>query len=149
MRSPVRLLLAVATLLAACSGSTDPNGFARVELARHRSQWQAAALHSYDFDYQFSAMIASPAPQPVRISVRADTVARVVSVPTGDEVTLVFPWPTIDVLFDRAAQALASPDDRPTITYDAQLGYPTSINALSRVPDAGWSATATNLAPAP
>lgn len=146
MRQSARLVVALAALLAACGSSNDPNAFARAELSRHRTQWHSAALHDYAYDFQIAANLAPAVTQPVRITVTADHVTRVVNRFSGAEVSITaYPWPTIDDLFDRADQALASGDVLVTITYDATLGYPTHIVVPERTPDSGWSATAGNL----
>ncbi len=147
MRTAARLTLAFAILAAGCGGATDPSAAARLRLAHARAVWQTHQLHAYHFDYTLQAMVGTPIPQPVRITVQADTVAHVVSLVNGAEGTANYPWPTVDTLFVRAEQALGDNDPPASITYDATLGYPTSISAPSRVPDVGWGISATNLAP--
>ena len=119
---------------ASCTSATSPAGRIYV-LREHRAQWRAAGIHAYAFNLQTQAMLSGP---PVRIEVRADTVARVVNRATGAELT-VRDWPTVDSLFVSAEDLLRGDNYHPTIRYAPRLGYPVEIDAASDIPDAGYS----------
>ena len=102
-------------------------------------------MHAYVFDYQLScwcpARPTDPVPptEPVRIEVRADTIARVLSLVTGDEVPAASPpinWPTVDSLFqdvERLTEWSGRADWQ--ARYHETFGYPTFVSGF--LPDAG------------
>jgi hypothetical protein len=142
--SAMSLVGAVLAAAVGCHSSTSPSDALSRELARREAQWRAAGIHEYAFDYDVAAMVNTP---PVRIEVRADTVAHVVVRATGQEVPRQG-WPTVDSLFARARALVANDQYHPTIAYDAQRGFPTEIDAISHVPDTGYSIKVSDFAPA-
>ena len=122
MRVSLRLLtsLGIAT---GCSVLSAPADDGARELVEHEAQWQRAAVHSYSFTYRVEAMLGSP---PVRIEVRADTVARVVDQASGATLPRDRGL-TIDALFAEIAAARQRPDYQVTVSYDAQRGFPIRI----------------------
>lgn len=135
MRLRVRALAMIsliggAAVAAGCDSATSPRDELARSLALHESQWRAAALHAYAFDYYSSDMVKTSS---VRIEVQGDTVARVVASETGTEVSRAG-WPTMDSLFVRAHNAIGSGQYPLILSYDAQRGFPTRIAVGSSVP---------------
>jgi len=131
----------LAVVLIGCNSiDEDLNTAERLRLALNRQKWSAQAVHNYSFDYNLSAMIFT---HPLRIDVRADTVNRVTDRDTG-AIYSNGGAPTIDSLFSSIESLLSDRNNKPVIEYDGQVGYPTSIDAPSNIPDTGYSITVTN-----
>ena len=135
-------LIAGAMAASGCHSSTSPSDDLLRELARREAQWRAQGIHDYAFDYDVHAMVNTA---PVRIDVRADKVVQVVVRATGDQLGTQG-WPTMDSLFVQARLVIDRRQDHPTISYDAQRGFPTDIAAPSNVPDTGFELLVTNFA---
>jgi hypothetical protein len=143
------LTLAIAIFMVACNDTTNADDTAADDLARQQARWRNQNPHSYTFDYQRTAFLAPVATQPVRITVRADTVAAVVNRETGAVVplSLGITWPTVDSLFADAARVAAGDPTSATtsVRYDPQWGFPIELVVAARVPDVSWSERAGNL----
>lgn len=149
MRMNVSAVLVVAALVVgACESSTRPGMVDLAALAQREAQWQGQELHDYSFEYHYEFAGAMEA---VRITVRSDTVASVVDLQTDSTLSLDarYGWPTVDSLFARARQALASTDVDVVVSYDSRLGYPTRIDVspLVSTPAGGSSSRASDLQP--
>jgi Family of unknown function (DUF6174) len=144
MRSSfVRCLTAAAlALFASCRTVTGPS---LDNVLAHQAQWNAHGLSSYSFDYTLRAMIYSVGCPTAswRLTVQHDSVTAATCLATDSAVTP--PRVTIDTLFAQVLRAL-SEKGISAITYDAQWGFPTSIE-FAGPPDAAYSEAATNLAP--
>jgi hypothetical protein len=150
MRHRTFATIVVATMaVAACDSSTAPPSEARFpELTRQESKWKSQGLHDYLFDYQHQFAGAA---QAARIYVTGDSVVGATDITTGSALSLdqSSAWPTVDSLFARARAALASKDVKVSVTYDASLGYPTSIDIspVMATPAGGSSSRASELQP--
>lgn len=150
MRLRVRALAMIsliggAAVAAGCNSPTSPRDQVARGLAQRETQWKAAAVHAYAFDYDDSATVNKT---PVRIEVQADTVARVVARETGAELSRAG-WPTIDTLFVRAHAVVGNGQYQVLISYDTQYGFPTRITASSSVPDSWFSVRVSNFVAGP
>lgn len=139
-------------LLAACSSSTGPSSL--VDLERARSRWEGRSFADYTFETRRDCFCTPELTGPVRITVVNDSIASVIDISTDS--VIPYPaagnWYTVDDLFvviDSAIQhqATSSID----VTYDPDLGYPTTleINPRPDLADAGVRYTITLLVPAP
>lgn len=120
------LVLAVAAL--ACGDSTSPGRPG--DLVMQRALWEGRAIHSYDFDLTSSNEWFPT--RTTRVSVRSGVVTKIVAVATGDSIGPGSSpgWPTMDDLFDRAAEVLESAEAEkgeyvvlfhPTLSYITRL----------------------------
>jgi hypothetical protein len=148
MRIRTFATIAVAVMVAAvCDSSTaPPSGSRLAELVRQESKWESQGLHDYLFDYEYQFAGAIEAAQ---IYVSDDSVAAAVDPATGKELPLDqgIAWPTVDSLFARAREAIASKAVDVSVAYDATLGYPTriDISLVVATPAGGSSARASKL----
>jgi hypothetical protein len=119
-----RLLLGV---MAACSPS--PLGQRADDLAAAQARWRAAAIPSYDFDFQRICFCSQEAVQPVTISVRSGRFAGIVSTDSATPVdTMLFQdFLTMDRIFDTTHRLLDAGPAAFTASYNAALGYPTAV----------------------
>jgi hypothetical protein len=144
MRSSfVRCFAAAAlALFASCRTVTGPSLH---DVLAHQAQWNAHGLSSYSFDYTLRAMIYSVGCPTAswHLTVQQNSVTAATCLATDSAVTP--PRVTIDTLFAQVLRAL-SEKGISAITYDAQWGFPTSIQ-FAGPPDAAYSEAATNLAP--
>ena len=142
MKTNLVSLALVATFVIGCGGfEEDQSQQALFQLSVNRMKWDNQQIHDYSFDYDVEANIA---PRPLRIEVRADTVNRVSNRQTG-EVYANAGNPTVDSLFARVSQLIASPGDGIRIQYNSPLGFPESITVASSIPDTGYTITVSNL----
>jgi len=116
-------------------------------LVAGQQRWDAANLEDYQFDFQQQCFCVLEQVQPVTIEVSAGKIARVVSRETGEEITGIegLRWYTVPDLFRVISEAQDSRVTPLTVQYDAQLGYPVSIEAGSLAADAGVVYTVSNL----
>ena len=144
-RQLISLLLSAATVLfaAGCTGATDPGG----TLALHRARWQARGIASYRFDFHQTGFFITCTGPLVRLHVTAGVIDAATDQSTGQPLPVNGCWPTIDQLFDRAAQA-EQVGSLTSIDYDPTLDYPTRIE-FAGPPDASGSDFVSNLQPTP
>lgn len=140
----------VLVFLAGCQ-ATGENADQRalLQLSVNRQKWSGRAIHDYAFDYDLAAMARTP---PVHIVVRGGAVNSVTDRNTG----AVYPsagFPTVDSLFALVARLITTPDANlrlmVRVDYNSSLGYPTVIEGLSDLPDAGYVITISNLLEGP
>ena len=118
------VVLSVA-LAAACGDSTGPDN---VQFVLNRAKWESQGPSTYAFEYQRASCECTPEMvQRVRITVVNGQVTAVDNVETGAPVTFPTFQITIDSLFTDLAGALQQKPYRFTATYDALLGYPTTV----------------------
>jgi hypothetical protein len=151
------LLLVVVLGVAGCTAGAAPDveggdggvvsGEGVGEGVRERERWDAAALGDYRYDFQQQCFCVREQVQPVTIEVRGGRVARVVSRETGAEVAASdgLRWYTVPELFEVIAEARRNGVTPLVVRYDAELGYPTHIEAGSLAADAGTIYSASNL----
>lgn len=111
-------------------------------------RWEAAGLADYQFDFQQECFCVREQVQPVTIEVRGGSITRVVSRETGEDVEDErLRWHTVRELFDVITDARQQGVTPLNVEYDAELGYPTRIEAGSLAADAGVVYHASNLQP--
>jgi hypothetical protein len=138
------VLAAVFCLVAGCSATT---GVSQHELAVRRARWEARGIADYQYDYLVTGFFINYGGRPIRIEVRHGVVQAATFVATGEPVPgQVSEWPTIDQLFDHAAQAARDGRLR-GVRFDPRFDFPAEID-LAGPPDASGSLYATNLQPA-
>lgn len=129
-RSAVALTTAalpgVAALLtvAGCSDATGP--VERLEAAAVR--WEETGLEDYSFVYD--QLCFCPYTGPYRVTVEGGLVTAIAPMPGSNSVgglELDY-FPTVDDLLDRLRDAAERDPVRFEVTYDADLGYPTSAD---------------------
>jgi hypothetical protein len=145
LRAPSLVVIASVVMLsgATCTGMTSPDG----DIGGHRARWQAQRITTYQFDFHQSGFFIACTGPSVRVHVTAGVVDAATDLATGQPVSPLTCWPTIDQLFDRAAQAEQA-NSLTAIRYDPALDYPTHIE-IAGPPDASGSYSVFNLQPAP
>ena len=145
LRVPSLVVIASVVMLsgATCTGMTGPDG----DVGGHRARWQARRITTYQFDFHQSGFFIACTGPSVRVHVTAGVVDSATDLATGQPVNSLTCWPTIDQLFDRAAQAQQA-NSLTDIQYDPALDYPTHIE-IAGLPDASGSYSASNLQPTP
>jgi hypothetical protein len=120
---PLRLaLLSLLTLAASCSDSVAP---AITDLQAAQQRWRAQGLHSYAFVLQRSCFCANV--HPLYVAVVNDTVVEVLDLQTGAVLDTQL-GETIEQLFTFVKDAIDRPAERIAVEYDAQKGFPKSID---------------------
>jgi len=114
-------------VLAACSDPTEPES-----LREARQKWDELNFSLYEYVGTRTAFVGSSGP--VTVTVHNNQVVSVVDA-NGAEVS-TFGWPTIDGLFDQAAQAIAR-DELNQIEFDEGMGYPTLVDTGDWTLDGG------------
>ena len=139
------LTLGVLSFGASCH---EPPSAPFADVASHRAQWLARRPAAYQYEYATTGFFTAYGGRRFRLIVRTGAVQSATDVATGQVVTdTVVRWPTIDQLFDQAAQAAAAGTLRGA-RYDAAYGYPTELD-LAGPPDASGALMAIGLAPLP
>ena len=98
----------------------------------NRQKWLSKGIHTYEFEFNWSCECRPDFTQPVIISVVNDSIVSIVARDTGNSIERRKwdYWQTVDELFDWIQEAIDGGGvnlGRPEIiTYDSELGYPTS-----------------------
>ena len=98
----------------------------------NRQLWLSKGIHTYEFEFNWSCECTPDFTQPVVISVANNLIVSIVAKDTGNPVdrSQWSQWKTVDELFVWIQEAIDSGGvnlERPeSITYDSELGYPTS-----------------------
>ncbi len=134
-------------LWAACDSEQDE----RLDrLHASRSVWLDAALPDYEFTWQ--RMCFCPLLPPVRVLVDGNAIVRVADAETSAPLPADRhdDFPTIDALFDELEELIRRDPHRLEVTYDPELGYPSSVSVDidERIADEEFSYTVTDLAAA-
>ena len=138
-------ILSLALSLAACGDATGPT---LDDVLAHRAAWSAQALRGYSYNYEVTGFFINWEGQQITVEVRDNTVVSAVFAATGEPTSgSLTDFPTIDELFDQAAQAARDHTLR-AIAFDPQLAYPRRLD-LAGPPDASGSVFAVKLQPAP
>ena len=124
---------------------------AQAELDRHRTRWEANRSGDYTFEYRPVCFCVREFVQPVQVKVRNGVVESVTYIESGESAaTNGFPlYDTIDGLLDMIQDAIDRKAARLTVSYDPEIGYPTSVSidyALN-IADEEFSFTATSYEP--
>jgi hypothetical protein len=106
-----------------------PTGVEEVNLSSNTGRWAAMRPQHYEFTYQRSGCeCLAEWTVPMRVLVHDREIQSVVNIGTGQLIaSTVHQAKTIDDLFDLIEEATARDAFRLAVTYDAELGYPTSI----------------------
>ena len=132
----------LASMLGGCNTTEpDPHMRALLEFTRRHSQWTQQNLGDYVFDYEVQAFARF---SPVRIEVLNGVVYRVTDRATSQVLPNPPTYPTVDTLFETAAQVLENEMYDARIEYDDHWGVPTLIDARSPLPDAGYTVIVKN-----
>jgi hypothetical protein len=141
------LAVALGTLFAGCAGSaTAPlppvqplDQAERASLDSARTRWSALDLQNYQFETRKGCLCPPEEQQWRHIEVRDGHIVAVI--PDGSQATtlqrIAEPgWWTIDELFASiVARADSATETDLRISYDASLGYPTSVREIGATPD--------------
>ncbi len=145
---PIHRLAGICILAAALAACADATGPTLDDVRGHRVTWSAQHLSDYTYTYEVTRFFIKWEDQQLRIDVRNGAVASAVLAATGESVSdTPSDFPTIDGLFDRAAQAARDHTLR-DIVFDPRLGYPVRRD-LAGPPDASGSVFAIQLHPVP
>ena len=102
----------------------------QAELDRHRTVWEANRSDDYTFEYRPVCFCPWEFVQPVEVKVRNGVVESVTYVESGESpATNWFPsYHTIDGLFAKIQDAIDREAVQLTVSYDPEIGYPTSVS---------------------
>jgi Family of unknown function (DUF6174) len=128
-------LVPAAASLVACGGPTTPidgptaddRAATRAAFDSARRRWDAVGIESYRYRYRRLCFCAPPVTEPVRITVRAGSVAEVVFAGSGEPAASLSDYPTIDGIFALIGEALETEAYEVRVEYDPALGYPVSV----------------------
>ena len=148
--------LSASAMLTACdsSGIAGPGDFRRLTEAKQR--WVSRPFADYTYEIRTSCFCPPEVNQWTRVEVRNDVVVDVdpVDPNTNFPITTLSYWQPIDTLFADIERAISETGfssiyARVDVTYDAQLGFPTSIEYVSKptIADAGASISVRNVIP--
>jgi hypothetical protein len=143
MRSvPWLRLLAAAVVLSAgaCSNPTEKSSahVSPTDISAHRARWSAHGLTKYAYDYRVAGFLVSYAGHDIRLVILNGVMRSATDLVTGQAAPGdPASWPTIDKLFDEAAQAAADGTLRDA-KFDPTLDFPTELD-LGGPPDASGS----------
>lgn len=120
-----RLLAGLVLLLATSCGDSLVPGQKIVDLGTARTRWASRGYRDYSFTITSLCFCANV--HPIRAVVVGDSVTTAVDLITNQPVDprLVR---TVDQLFAFIQDGIARPAAKLEVTYDAQLGYPITIN---------------------
>lgn len=145
----IRTLVLGVFLLGAGGCGEDPLGPDGRQMANARARWEASGPEAYSYHYRLSCFCVPQLLETARVSV---TDGQITSVHLLDSDAPAPPdtydfYSTIDGLFDRLAEALATDPVVFEVTYDEALGYPTSaqVDISEQIADEEYSFTASNL----
>ena len=150
------MALSASAMLTACdsSGIAGPGDFRRLIHAKER--WASRPFADYTYEIRTSCFCPPELNQWSRVEVRNGAVVDVDAVDPDPAfpITTISWWQPIDTLFADIERAMAgsgfsSVYAEVNVTYDAQFGFPTSIEYVSKptVADAGASISVRNVVP--
>ena len=150
-RPLVHLLLAlVAVVAAGCSGATGLSSRLQEQrLAAARARWESRKPPAYRFEVRYSECECVPEFAEWRVVEVRDGMVASVRRLDGSEYTRTWGAPTVEDLFARVEEALATPTRPRTVevAYDPRRGFPTEILVdLPELPDARVRITVRNFA---
>ena len=123
-------IIAGLLMIAAIACGSSPASPAQAELDRHRTLWEANRSGDYAFEYRPVCFCVREFVQPVEVKVGNGVVESVTYIESGESAaTNGFPfYHTIDGLFDKIQDAIDREAARLTVSYDPEIGYPTSVS---------------------
>ena len=150
------MALSASTMLTACdsSGIAGPGDVRR--LAEAKALWLSRSFTDYTYEIRTSCFCPPEVNQWSRVEVRSGVVVDVDAVdPTPNfPITTLSYWQPIDTLFADIERAISNDGfnsvyAKVDVTYDAQYGFPTSIDYISKpnIADAGASISVRNVVP--
>ena len=152
-RTPLGLVVIVASLLAACESSPVSTGEA---LALHNAEerWAARAVQSYSFETRTSCFCDPILLRWAQVDVVGNSITRVILLDSATEVPLPERsyFPTVARLFALIHEARRTDYINDVVMeFDPEFGYPTYINVITdeSIADGGSAHWARNLTPAP
>ncbi len=124
-----KCLLGLAVLAGMSGACSDPVSGQQRELDANRGLWSDENITEYTYTLQISCFCPPEITQPVVVRVSQDSILSVVSVASGEPVegSLVGNFYTVEDLFDVVQDAIDGEAHELSVTYDADLHYPTSI----------------------
>jgi hypothetical protein len=134
----VRALALLVALAASCSDEgitgtssqfADDRGRTRSELLAARQVWRVAGPRDYRFRFRQSCFCAPAVTAPVLVTVRGAQVVSAVYAEDGRPVAAsdLGRYPSVEELFSRVEQAIATEAYEIRASYDPRLGYPTTV----------------------
>ena len=122
----------------------------QAELDANRLLWTTAGITDYDYRFQRFCFCAPGFATPGIVSVRDGIIVSVAEVGDGEPLDPV-DYLTLDELFDEIQSAIDLPADTIDVTYDGQLGFPSSIGIdfILEAADDERSYAASEFAPVP
>lgn len=123
--SPLRRALPLTLLvLGACQNPAQP------PLQDHHAVWTQKNLANYTYKFNWSCFCPPDYTAPVQILVQAGKITEIADAMTGQKLDAARfkDYRTIDGLFDFIQDAINRNADSIQATYDATLGYPTSVS---------------------
>ena len=150
------MALSAGAMLTACdsSGIAGPGGVRR--LAEAKLLWASRPFTDYTYEIRTSCFCPPEVSQWSRVEVRNGVVVDVDAVDPDPDfpITTLSYWQPIDTLFAGIERAIANSGftsvyARVEVTYDSRLGFPTSIDYVSKpnIADAGASISVRNVVP--
>lgn len=149
-RSLLALLLLSA--LSACGSDGPLSPGSRRALDTARDKWRARNVRSYEFVTHADCFCPAELTRPARVVVRNDTVQSVTML-DGTPVPAVYMTyrPTVNALFDLAANDPGAHIARVEVEFDTTYGYPTRVALVARqgIADGDLTWYASGLRPLP
>ena len=150
------MAMTVGAMLTACdsSGPFGPGDVRR--LAEAKLRWESRSFTDYRYEIRTSCFCPPEVNQWSRVEVRNGVVVDVDAVDPDPDfpITTISYWQPIDTLFAHIERAISESGfssiyARVDVTYDSQLGFPTSIEYVSKpnIADAGASIAVRNVVP--
>jgi hypothetical protein len=112
----------------AAIGCSDPLGPREDRLAEARVAWALAGPAGYEFVFQRLCFCGPDTVRPVRIEVRFGEVTAVTVVETGEALTDLGAYPTIEDLFAEIEDAIEQDAFSLDAQYHGDLGYPVEVS---------------------
>jgi hypothetical protein len=150
-RAPFRTLFLGLLLVTVSACGDDPLGPEVEALASARARWESTGYTDYSYLYRLSCFCPPQLLEKARVRVSDGQITDVYLVHSDSPAppdSYSF-YHTIDGLFDRLAESLASDPVIFEVRYDGAAGYPTSaqVDISEQIADEEYSFTASDVAP--
>src|SRR5215813_8348227 len=143
----ISLIVASFAAVAACGRDLSGPDGARSELQINRDKWRD---HGYrDYSLTMTRLCFCGDVGPFAVTVRGDSVVTAVRTSDGAPSLVISYLPTVNKLFDFIQKAIDDNTKTISVTYDAELGFPTEVvyDLAGQAYDAGVTYTVTNVKP--